>query len=226
MDNRLLSIANCIDMKGFADVGTDHGFLPVFMAKRGYEGNIIASDINPDPLNCAIHNANEADVSDKIEFILCNGLDAGIKDKIDSIVIAGMGGDSICGILDRAEWCMDSEYKLILQPMTKAEILRYWLSCNDFQISDEIYIDDNGVTYQLICARYGKREMLSDAELFLGKLELARKNVLFDKQLKRHIKRFEKMLNGLSASCDRQDISRFNFYKSIYEQLRAIDTDK
>ena len=177
MDNRLRSISNCIGAKGFADVGTDHGYLPIYMAKRGYKGNIFASDIDLEPLNCAKRNADEAGISEQIEFILCDGLATGIKDKIDSIVIAGMGGDSICGILDRAEWCFDPQYKLILQPMTKAEILRYWLSYNDFLITDEILIDDNGTVYQLICARYGKRDTLSDAELFLGKLELSRNNL-------------------------------------------------
>jgi len=222
MDNRLLSISGCIGEKGFADVGTDHGYLPIYMAKRGYKGNIFASDINLEPLNCAKRNADEADVANKIEFILCDGLDTGIKDKIDSIVIAGMGGDSICGILDRAEWCFDEQYKLILQPMTKAEILRYWLSYNDFLITDEILIDDNGTTYQLICARYGKRDTLSDAELFLGKLELSRNNALFEKQLEKNIRRFEKLLKGLSASKDNQDKISCDFYYQIYRQLCSI----
>jgi len=222
MDNRLLAIAKCVGTKGFADVGTDHGFLPVFMAKRGYKGNIIASDINSDPLDCALRNAREADVFDKIEFILCNGLDVGIKDKIDSIVIAGMGGDTICGILDRADWCMDKKYKLILQPMTKAEILRYWLSYNDFQITDEVLIDDNGTMYQLICARYGKRETLSDAELFLGKLELSKTNPLFERHLDKNIRRFEKLIKGLSASKDNRDVISLAFYKKIYEQLCSV----
>lgn len=222
MDNRLRSISNCIGAKGFADVGTDHGYLPIYMAKRGYKGNIFASDINLEPLNCARRNADEAGISEQIEFILCDGLAAGIKDKIDSIVIAGMGGDSICGILDRAEWCFDPQYKLILQPMTKAEILRYWLSYNDFLITDEILIDDNGTVYQLICARYGKRDTLSDAELFLGKLELSRNNVLFEKQLEKNIRRFEKLLKGLSTSKDSQDRISCDFYRQIYQQLCSL----
>lgn len=225
MDKRLLTISDCIGYKGFADVGTDHGYLPVYMAKNGYSGSIFASDINQDPLNCAIRNAEEAGVSDKMEFILCNGLDERIKDNIDSIVVAGMGGDSICGILDRAEWCMDDRYKLILQPMTKAEILRYWLSYNDFIITDEILVDDNGMVYQVICARYGKREILSDAELFVGKLVLARSNALFEKHLEKNIRRIEKLLNGLALSRDKQDIASIPLYREIYKQLCSIKDD-
>ena len=222
MDNRLLSIAGCIGEKGFADIGTDHGYLPVYMAKKGYEGAIFASDVNLEPLNCARRNADEADVSDRIRFMLCNGLDIGMKDEIDSIVIAGMGGDTICGILDRAEWCMDERYKLILQPMTKAEILRYWLSYNDFCITDEILIDDNGSVYQLICARYGKREPLSDAELFLGKLELSVNNALFDKLLEKNIKRFEKLIKGLSVSKDKREIISLGLYRQVYRELCSV----
>ena len=130
MNNRLKLIASHIDDGiGFVDVGTDHGYLPIEMCLNGYCGNIFASDINEDPLDKARVNAREACVYDKMEFLLCDGLDPSLQNKVDTIVIAGMGGDTICSILDKAEWCMDRRYKLILQPMTKAEVLRYWLVC-------------------------------------------------------------------------------------------------
>lgn len=61
---------------------------------------------------------------------------------MDTIVIAGMGGDMICRILDEAEWCMSGKYKLILQPMTKQDILRYWLVNNGFEICRELIAED------------------------------------------------------------------------------------
>ena len=100
MNKRLQIISEYISNKGFVDVGTDHGYLPIHMAENGYKGKIFASDVNADPLNKAIHNANDAGVSDKIDFFLCDGLEKCPRDEIDTIVVAGMGGDMIVKILN------------------------------------------------------------------------------------------------------------------------------
>jgi len=223
MNDRLIRISEEIGQgTGFVDVGTDHGYLPLYMIEQGYKGNVFASDINSDPLNKAIVNAEEAGVNDKIQFMLCDGLSDNVRDKIDTIVIAGMGGDTICGILDRAVWCFDNRYKLILQPMTKSEILRYWLSYNDFEITREILLEDNGSIYQIICAVFGKRTELSDAELFVGPYNKVRSNELFSKRLDKIIKRFEKLLRGLECSKDSADKQRIPLNTGIYNQLCAM----
>ena len=226
MDKRLFRIAEMIPAgKGFVDVGTDHGYLPIYMLDKGYKGNVVASDINEEPLACAMRNAEKSMFEDKIRFILCDGLDERISADVDTIVIAGMGGDTICGILDRAEWCMDNRYKLILQPMSKAEILRYWLSYNDFEIKEEVLLDDCGTVYQIISAVYGKRCPLSDAELFIGRHELVRRQELYNRVLESNILKFERLVNGLGRSTEYVDIIRCNFSKLILEQLRKLKTD-
>ena len=224
MDKRLLSIATKIpDGKGFVDVGTDHGYLPIYMLDHGYKGKVIGSDINEDPLNCAVRNAEKAAYEDKIRFILCDGLDEGVSDDVDTIVIAGMGGDTICGILDRAEWCMDSRYRIIMQPMSKAEILRFWLSYNDFEIVEESFLDDNGTLYQIITAIYGKRCTLSDAELFVGRYELSSKETHYNRVLADAKLKFERLIKGLSHSDKNEDIVRCNFSRQILDELYELE---
>ena len=115
---------------GVADVGTDHGLLPVSLALQGYRGNLVATDIHELPLQTAMRQAEESGVKDRILFCLTDGLDGLDPSMIDTIVVAGLGGDVICSILDRAEWTMNPRYQLLLQPMTKAEVLRFWL-CNN-----------------------------------------------------------------------------------------------
>lgn len=218
MNNRLELIASLIpEGIGFADVGTDHGYLPAYMAQSGYKGAIFAADIRKAPLSVAVNTAREQNVNDKISFRLCDGLDAIKPEEVDTIVIAGMGGDTISGILDRAEWCMDSRYLLILQPMTKAEILRYWLAYNDFAIAEERLIADGGEVYQIICARYGARTALCDAELFTGKYELARKNALFGSVLDGLIRRFERAVNGMDRA--KRTVSRRELNAQILREL-------
>ena len=201
MNKRLELIASILPHgRGFADVGTDHGYLSVYMAQHGYRGKIIASDINEGPLSTAVASARQAGVEDRICFRLCDGLDGCGSEELDTVVIAGMGGDTICSILDRADWVMSRDILLILQPMTKAEVLRYWLTNNDFAICGEWLIEENGEIYQILSACFGARMPLSDAELFTGKYELAVGNALFPVQLAALIKRFERAAAGMSKA--------------------------
>ena len=113
MSNRLELIASFVEGGlGVADVGTDHGYIPVMLAKRGYKGNIIATDINDGPLQKAKQNLMDAECEDAVELILCDGLDGCKPEMVDTIIVAGIGGDAITGILDRAEWCAREDMKL------------------------------------------------------------------------------------------------------------------
>ena len=205
MDKRLLSLIKKIPSgKGMIDVGTDHGYIPVYLAAHGFSGNILASDINSGPLNSGIQNARDAGVEDKIDFILCNGLEKCPPEAVDTILIAGMGGDTISGILDRAAWVMDSAYLLILQPMTKSEILRYWLVNNGFEILSEELCEESGKVYQIIISRFGGYTRLNDAELFIGKYELISASCLFRKKLEKLMESTEKNIAGLEKSVSKE----------------------
>lgn len=225
MNKRLELIASILPHgRGFADVGTDHGYLPVYMAQHGYSGKIIASDINEGPLSTAVASARQAGVEDRICFRLCDGLDGCGSEELDTVVVAGMGGDTICGILDRADWVMSRDILLILQPMTKAEVLRYWLTNNDFAICGEWLIEENGEIYQILSARFGARTPLSDAELFTGKYELAVGNALFPVQLAALIKRFERAAAGMSKAPrmrGRQKLTA-DILNGLYEMRDAV----
>ena len=222
MDRRLRAIAAQIDDgKGFIDVGTDHGYIPAALAASGYAGNIYASDVNPMPLEAARATAAASGVAERIGFLLCDGLDLCPADKIDTVVIAGMGGDLICRILDRAGWCFDSRYKLILQPMTKSEILRYWLVNNGFSISQEDLAQDGEQLYQIIIARFGGRTELSDGELFAGKYALASDKSLYLRRLDKLTARFERALSGMERSCD-ASAPRLGLTRGILKDLKEM----
>lgn len=220
MDKRLLSLAKKIpDGIGVVDVGTDHGYIPVHLASGGYSGNIFASDINSAPLKTGMVNAEEAGVENRISFIHCNGLEKCPRSDIDTILIAGMGGDTICGILDRDEWVMDPAYLLILQPMTKAEILRYWLVNNGFEILSEELCEDGGFTYQIITSRFGGHTELNDAELFVGKYEQIHTSASFSARLSKLIKSTKKSIDGIEKAADENVRSRKRLFEEIYYQL-------
>ena len=160
---------------------------------------------------------------DSICFQLCDGLAQCDPEAVDTIVIAGMGGDTICGILDRAEWCMDKKYNLILQPMTHAEVLRYWLIYNEFEIEREDLVEDSGLIYPILLARFGGHTVLNDAELFVGKCAMLHEHPLFSAFLAQQILRFEKMRDGLMKSVDNTCSVRISLIQTILLQLEEMD---
>lgn len=223
MNNRLYKIASYIkDGIGVIDVGTDHGYLPIELCERNYSGNIIASDINSDPLNKAVKAASEAGFSDRIEFLLCDGLSDCCPEKIDRIVIAGMGGDTICGIVENAAWCKSECYTLYLQPMSKSEVLRKWLIDNGFGIIAEDLVVDNDTIYQIISARYGIASELNQAELFVGKKQMHSDIALYEEYKDKQIQRFKKAINGMQCAENRDMHIRIEEYKIILEELERV----
>lgn len=222
MNKRLKLISEYIeDGIGVIDVGTDHGYLPISLAENNYKGNIFASDINADPLNKAITNADAAGVSDKIEFLLSDGLKKCPHDKIDTIVIAGMGGDMIVKIIEETEWCMSPGYKLILQPMSKQEILRYWLIYNEFEITDELLVSENGTIYQIMLVKFGGKTRLNDAQLYIGSADRAPDKLLYKQQYDATRRRFERAVNDMKGSVSGPEY-RLKLFEEILAQLHEM----
>ena len=208
MSNRLRLIASLAQNGiGVADIGTDHAYLPIMLRKMGYKGNIIAGDINEGPIEKAARSLAEAGLSDSVELVLCDGLSGFDGSKTDTIVVAGMGGDTIVGILDRGlydmpEWASRSDYKLILQPATKPEVVRFWLVNNGFAITKELQTEENGMRYQIICANPGDSPKYKDAELYTGREDQIRDSEYFFKLLDTYIGRFK------AASCSLENTDK------------------
>lgn len=218
MNRRLQAIENMIlPGIGVIDVGTDHGYLPVSLARHGYPGALFASDIGEGPLSAARRSAEAAGLAERIAFQLCDGLELCDPTSVDTIVIAGMGGDTICGILDRAEWCMHARYRLILQPMTRAEVLRYWLVNNEFVIVEERLVADGGEIYSVFSARFGGSMKLMDAELYTGAFTMLEQEPLWPAFLARQLARFRKLLQGLRQSG--REPGRLELTESILMEL-------
>ncbi len=171
LSNRLLTIAGLVP-KGVrvADIGTDHGYLPIYLTESGIAKKALACDINEKPLLSAKKNIVSAG-AENIELRLCDGLTGIHPDEIDAAVIAGIGGEVISGIIDRCEWIKSDRYTLILQPTTSPERLREYLNSAGFSVEAEKAISDNGKLYSVMVVRFAdKVDPLSPAELYIGKL--------------------------------------------------------
>ena len=219
MSKRLHEILSLISPgKGVVDVGTDHGYVPITLAESDYPGNLFATDIHSDPLNTAIALADEAGVRNRITFSLSDGLDGISPDEVDTIVIAGLGGDTICSVLDRAEWTMNPGYRMLLQPMTKGEVLRFWLCNNGYSIDSERAVRENGRIFRILCVSFsGENTPMTDAELYLGKAELLASDPLRENIAALEYERLQKKLYGLERSS--RSSPEFAFFQNILHEI-------
>lgn len=176
IDGRLLSVAGFVRQGAqFADIGTDHAYLPIYLLKGGVISYAAASDINEGPLESARANAREYGVIDKMSFHLADGLDD-LKDSgVTDIAIAGMGGELIADIVSRAEFVKNKDIRLILQPMSKQAHLRRMLEAGGFRIIGESYSRSMGKYYLTVCAEYdGMPREIDLVEAELGRAEFVR----------------------------------------------------
>ncbi len=180
IDARLLRASKFIRESAYlADIGTDHAYLPIYLALCGKIERALASDINEGPVLHGKQSVAKFGVKDKVEVIKCPGLEGAEKYPITDIVIAGMGGELISSIISDAPWVKNEKYNLVLQPMTHPEILRKYLISEGFSILGEDVVSDmadkNAKIYQIINAVYtGKSETYSAPELYFGRLNASR----------------------------------------------------
>lgn len=166
---RLQIIANQVPQgTRLADVGTDHGFLPVWLLLNGRIDQAIAADLREGPLNRSKETAQHSGVAEKISFRLCDGLSAIAPEEVDTVAIAGMGGETIASILGAAPWTRNGKL-LLLQPMTGFAQLRRWLQDNGYTIVNEQIVREGKKLYSIWNARGGDMLPLLPAELWAGR---------------------------------------------------------
>lgn len=166
---RLQTVADLVPVgAAFADIGTDHAYLPVWLLLNARIDRAIAADLREGPLNRARETASQYGQSNKISFRLCNGLSDIAPNEVDTIAVAGMGGETIASILEAAPWTKENKL-LLLQPMTSFPDLRFWLQQNGYYIEEEHLSREGKRLYSCLSVRAGHMDPLSPAELWVGK---------------------------------------------------------
>ena len=198
LDSRLMAIANLVrENKVFADIGTDHAYLPVYLVENGKIQKAIAADLRVGPLE----NAKDAVVSygftEQIELRLSDGLDNFKENEAQEIAVAGMGGLLISQFIERTEWLKNEDVHLILQPMTHVEELRKTLFDNGFVIDKEVVAEDGDKLYIVLSVYfYNGPTAYTDIDLIVGKLPYNNDN-LSKKYLAKIYNKYNKKLIAL-----------------------------
>lgn len=171
--NERLSLCASLVRKGkkVADIGTDHAYLPVWLVRAGFVPFAIAADIKAEPLKSGQLTIEKYHAEDSIETRLCDGLRGIESHEVDDIVIAGMGGETIVHILGDALWLKDNTKRLILQPMSKHELVIEYLYKNGFELKEHKCTFCDGKIYTAFSAEYsGHTEPCNELFSYTGLL--------------------------------------------------------
>ena len=203
------------------DVGTDHGLLPSYLYLRGDVKSVCATDINSAPLERA-KDCIKRHRADGVRLILCDGLSGIEGSDADTVIIAGMGGEVISGIIERAAFLRDKTKTLILQPMTGADELRRYLYQNGFNIMTEPCVCEHGKVWSIMLVRFdGCVKRLDPMTALIGRVtpQTAEGRAYIQKQYDRCLKCSKDLWTV------REQNPRYRYWFDLSEKLKEILED-
>ena len=190
ISKRIKLIASLLDENDrVLDIGTDHALLPIYLIQNNIVSIADGSDISEKVLESAYRNVSTANLEDKINLFLSDGLKNININNYNTLVIAGMGYTTIKGILDLNDTTVIK--KLIIQTNNDYEKLREYLIKNDYVINKEICIKDKSINYIIFNVAVGKSS-LGNEELLCGVYN--QQNVWYYKEMVDHLKEILKRI--------------------------------
>lgn len=195
------------------DIGCDHGLLDIYLYQNRIVKKIIASDINLSALNNAIENIKANKLEKEIETRLSDGLEnIHAEDEIDTLVIAGMGSNTIVNMLKKDIKKLDKIKTIIIQSNTKLEFLRREIVKLNYYITDEAIVEDNKKIYIVIKFIKGRRKY-TKKELYFGPILLSTKSLVFQKYTKDNLKKLQCILSSVPKN---KILLRYKIKKEIH----------
>jgi len=183
-----------------ADVGTDHGYIPIALVREKRIPSAIAMDVNQGPLQRAREHIQEYGLDTYIEIRLSDGLSELKAGEADSVLIAGMGGQLTRRILEAGAHCLCAVKELILQPQSEIWLVREWLSENGFCIETEDIVLDEGKYYPMMRAVHGESGSLREAELYCGSVLCQRSPKVLAEYCRAELQKNESIMGRLKEN--------------------------
>ena len=205
-----------------ADVGTDHGYLPIWLLTQGLCSHVIAADLREKPLQTARQNAARFGTLDRTTFVQSDGLHNIKESSFDALVCAGMGGDCIAGILDAAPWLRDERYTLVLQPQSSGNDLRRYLGEHGWRIEREQLCRDGRFLYAAMRVRFGGSTPLSPGEQFLSPALLREGGPYLEEYRARLVRALTATVTGISKGETADDRRKLAYYSAALQEINAM----
>ncbi len=221
LSKRLEAVASFVtEGNRVVDVGTDHGYVPIYLVETGKISEAIAMDINSGPLNRAQENIKKAGLEHKIQTRLSDGIEKLKRDEVDTVVIAGMGGNLIIKILSEGKEILKDIKELVLSPHSDLSLVRRFLHEVEFFILKENMLKEDGKYYTVMKVRPGKKNVEEDIFFEFGESLLRKKDPI----LKEFLLKEEKSLRLIEEELIKQDVESTRMrLPEIRQQLKGIE---
>jgi|SRR5699024_1651347 len=200
----------------FADIGTDHAYLPCYICLNDPKARAVAGEVNKGPFNSALKTVYKHQLQHVIDVRLGDGLHVLTNnDEVSHVVIAGMGGALMRQILDEGKSQLATVKRIIAQPHTDESDVRYWFMNHHYSIVSETMVEENGRIYEIIVADYKKEnlpnEQLTEKELLFGPLLMKNKSKLFYKKWLREKRKLINILTQMKqANVEPKQVKRLS----------------
>lgn len=207
-----------------ADVGTDHGYVPIYLVAEKIIPRAIAMDINRGPLERAREHIQKYGMGDYIETRISDGVTALAVNEADTILAAGMGGGLIMHILKEGGPVCRSAKELILQPQSELERVRLFLHKSGYVTEQEAFVEEDGKYYPMLRVRYDMAAAEKEPErtaLRYGGLLLAHQDPVLEQYLKREQDLYTGILENLKRQPETEKLA-----KRIWEVREVLELNR
>lgn len=222
ISKRLLCCASMVQPGSrVADIGTDHGYLGIYLLQSGAARHVIACDLRKDPLENARRNAKLFGVDGEMELRLSDGLEKILPDEVDTVVMAGMGGDLIQKILSQCPWRKREGLQFILQPQSAGNVLRRWLCEDGFEIQREEPVQDGHFLYTVMDIRQGEPAPLTPGTEYASPALLASGSPLVGNYLARVENALQETVRGLT-NAEKQRPERLAYFGQALLEIQEM----
>ena len=228
LSKRLAAVARLVSAGSrLADVGTDHGYVPISLVCEGKIPSAIAMDVNRGPLNRARAHIKAQGLEKYIDTRLSDGLAALAPGEADSVLIAGMGGMLMMRILSQGQAHWDTVREWILQPQSEIGGVRHFLAEAGFRITDEDMVKEDGKYYPMFRAVRGNTDYETEREFLFGKALLDQKHPILKEWLGKENQTVQRVLETLNTQHPEGARSRQReleqYHREIQEALSVYE---
>lgn len=182
-----------------ADIGTDHGYIPIYMVQQQLAETAIAMDVNKGPLERAQANIQAYRMEEKIVTRLSDGAAALQSEEADTVIIAGMGGLLTIRILEAGAAVLSGVKTLVLQPQSEIGQVRKYLAEHGYRITGEDMVLDEGKYYPMMRVEHGSQEAWEEQEYAFGRYLISEKNPVLLEFLDKEEKLCGEILSSLEG---------------------------
>lgn len=222
LSQRLTLVANYLPEEAyFADIGSDHAYLPCYVCLNDPKARAIAGEVNQGPYESALKEVKKHDLNDRIDVRLGDGLDVVEPEEIKQVVIAGMGGPLIRDILEKGRNKLSAVNRIITQPNIDSRAIRKWYYDQGYALVDETIVEEAGHIYEILVAEKGEVDSAyqkdkMEKQMWLGPFLMERRSDAFLKKCKEEHKKKTYIIHQMKQASLPDEDKLKQHHKELY----------